>query len=117
MKLGSAAHRQDSLWTVSIDLFSAKMLVWLASVGRDAVLTPEAHLFFFDRYRRLCDLHRARGHILKAARFAQKAEEHFRAADGDGPPYAAAMAMPRPKHFVRTDAVSRFRQDTPDDAA
>jgi hypothetical protein len=55
---------------------------------------------------------------LKAARFAQKAEEHFRAADGDdGPPYAAAMAMPRPKHFVKTDALSRFRQDTPDDAA
>jgi hypothetical protein len=43
--------KKQSLWTLSIDLWSAKMLVWLASVGRDSVvLTPEAHLFFFDRY-------------------------------------------------------------------
>lgn len=107
----------DSLWALSIDLWSAKVLVWFASVGRDAVLTPEAHLFFFDRYRRLADQHRARGHISKAKRLAQKADEHYRAGAGDGPPYAAAMALPRPKRFVRTDAVSRVRLDSPDDAA
>ena len=100
-----------------MDLWSAKVLVWFASVGRDAVLTPEAHLFFFDRYRRLADQHRARGHESKARRLAQKADEHYRGGGGDGPPYAAAMALPRPRRFVRTDAVSRARLDTPDDAA
>jgi hypothetical protein len=33
---------EDSLWKLSIDLWSAKVLVWLASAGRDAVLTSEA---------------------------------------------------------------------------
>ena len=35
----------------------------------------------------------------------------------DGPPYAAAMAMPRPSRFIRTHAVSRNRFPGPDDAA
>jgi hypothetical protein len=69
-------HGNESVWTLSIDLWSAKLLVWFASVGRDALLTPEAHLFFFDRYRRLAHQHRARGHIVKANRLARKAEEH-----------------------------------------
>ena len=107
----------DSLWTLSIDLWSARMLVWLASVGRNAVLTSEAHLFFFDRYRRLADCHQRRGNTTKAKQLAQKAEAHYRAGGGDEPPYAAAMALPRPKRFVTTDAVSRISLDTPDDAA
>jgi hypothetical protein len=39
----------DSFWSLSLDLLSAKALVWVASVGRDADLTPEAHVYFFDR--------------------------------------------------------------------
>jgi hypothetical protein len=109
--------RSDSVWTLSIDLWSAKMLVWLASVGRDTVLTPEAHRFFSDRYRRLAHQHRARGHTAKANRLDHKADEHDRAGGGNGPPYAAAMALPRPRRFVRTDAISHVRLDSPDDAA
>jgi hypothetical protein len=30
---------------LSVDLLSAKALVWIASVGRDAELTPEAHIY------------------------------------------------------------------------
>jgi hypothetical protein len=74
----------ESWWALSVDLLSAKVLVWVASVGRDADLTPEAH---------------------------------YHAGGGDGPPYAAAMAMPRPTRFVRTEAVSRSRFSGPDDAA
>ncbi len=107
----------DSVWTLSIDLWSARMLVWVASVGRNAVLTSEAHLFFADRYRRLADCHRVRGHAMKARGLAQKAEKHYRAAGGDEPPRAAAMALPRPRRFVTTNAVSRITLDTPDDAA
>jgi hypothetical protein len=108
----------DSLWSLSIDLLSAKVLVWVASVGRDAELTPEAHLYFFDRYRRLARYHQTHGRPHRARRAEAKADEH-RPPGGhsDGPPYAAAMAMPRPSRFVRTDAVSRNRFDGPDDAA
>lgn len=108
----------DSQWSLLVDLLSAKVLVWVASVGRDAELTPEAHIYFFDRYRRLAEYHRARGRISKAKRFQAKAEEHYVPGGGlDGPPHAAAMAMPRPTRFIQTDAVSRNRLDGPDDAA
>lgn len=112
------APRTESLLSLSVDLLSAKLLVWIASVGRDAELTPQSHLYFFDRYQRLAEYHRVRGRIAKAARLQAKAEEHYQLGGGDqGPPYAAAMAMPRPRHFLVTDAVSRARLHEPDDAA
>jgi hypothetical protein len=108
----------DSLLSLSVDVLSAKVLVWVASAGRDAELTPEAHIYFFDRYRRLAQYHRVRGRLGRAKRLQAKADAHYEASGGgDGPPYAAAMAMPRPNRFVRTDAVSRNRVDGPDDAA
>jgi hypothetical protein len=106
----------DSLLSLSVDVLSAKVLVWIASVGRDAELTSDAHTYFFDRYSRLAQCYRTRGRMEKARRLQAKADEHYRAGGG-GPPYAAAMAMPRPSRFVTTDAVSRRRMDGPDDAA
>jgi hypothetical protein len=105
----------DSALMLSLDLMSAKVLVWMASVGRDAVLTSDAHMYFFDRYHRLAEHHRRRGHFAKARRLEAKAAAHY-VPDGP-PPRAAAMAMPRPRQFVRTDAVSRINLDGPDDAA
>lgn len=108
----------NSWFSLSADLLTARALVWLATAGRDAELTPEAHLYFFDRYTRLARYHLARGRIERAARFQARADEHYiGSGGGDGPPYAAAMAMPRPRRFIRTDAVSRTRIDRPDDAA
>jgi hypothetical protein len=108
----------ESLLLLSADLVSAKVLVWFASVGRDAELTPEAHAYFADRYQRLAESHRSRGRLAKAARLQSKAEEHQHAAGGaDGPPYAAAMAMPRPARFIRTHAVGTSHGGRPDDAA
>jgi hypothetical protein len=110
--------RDESLWRLSADLMSARVLVWSASVGRDAELTPEAHAYFADRYQRLAEWHRARGHVVKAARFQGRAEEHHGGTGGtDGPPYAAAMAMPRPARFIRTHAVAATPGSRPDDAA
>jgi hypothetical protein len=40
------------------DLITASVLVWIATAGRDADLTSDAHLFFSDRYQRLADFHR-----------------------------------------------------------
>ncbi len=109
----------DSWLWLSADVLSARVLVWVASVGRNAELTPEAHSFFFDRYQRLAQYHRVRGRVGQAQRLQAKADEHYHTAGGggDGPPYAAAMAMPRPARFIRTDAVSGHRPSDYDDAA
>ena len=107
----------DSYGPLLIDLFTAKALVWIASVGRDHDLTVDAHRFFFDRYHRLAVYHRAHGRIRKAEHLQRTAERHRQAAGDDGPPYAAAMAMPRPRRFVQMHAVSHTRLDGPDDAA
>lgn len=108
----------ESIWALWIDLASAKALVWLSSIGRDADLTAEAHAYFFDRYERLAECHRRRGRADKAKRYQLIARQHYKAGGfHDGPPYAAAMAMPRPKRFIRTDAVAHHRVDGPDDAA
>jgi hypothetical protein len=107
-----------SLWSLRLDLVSAHLLVWIASVGRDADLRPETHLYLFDRYSRLAELQSRRGRELRARALRAKADEHYRAGGGDGPPYAAAMAMPRPAHWVVTDARSvREIPPPPDDAA
>ena len=87
---------------------------------RDAVLTPEARAYFVDRYRRLADYYRARGRLAKARRLEAKAAaySHLPYVPGDdGPPYAAAMAVPRPRRFVTTNAYSHVKLDSPDDAA
>ena len=107
----------DSFWPLVVDLASAKALVWVASIKGDAELTPDAHLYFSDRYRRLAGCYRAHGRFEKARQLQAKADEHYHAGGGDGPPYAAAMAMPRPRRLVRTDVVSSHRLDGPDDAA
>jgi len=98
------------------DLLSARALVWLATIRTDGELTRDAHLFFFDRYRRLAQWHRAHGKAARARHFEARAEDHYRSAGGDGPPYAAAMGMPRPFHFVQTTAIGGSA-GRPDDAA
>jgi len=96
----------------------ARVLVWVATVGKDADLTPEAHLYFFDRYQRLARYHRKRGRRARAERLQERADDHYRAAGAGPPPYAAAMAMPRPRRWIATEAVSRIGLDGPgDDAA
>jgi hypothetical protein len=107
----------DSRWRLSMDLASAKLLVWVVSVGRNPELTQDAHLYFADRYRRLAHVHRSHHRLAKAERLDQKAKEHLEAAGWDGPPYAAAMAMTRPTRLTVTNAVSHQRLGGPDDAA
>src|SRR6266850_1094732 len=51
----------ESVSGLRLDLMTAKVLVWIASVGRDVDLTREAHIYFFNRYQRLADYHRRRG--------------------------------------------------------
>lgn len=107
----------ESRWALALDLLSARLLVWIARRGRHCELTPEAHQYFFDRYQRLAALYRARGRMARAKAFQARADEHYRPGQDGGPPFAAAMAMPRPRRMIRTDAVSRTHVHGPDDAA
>jgi hypothetical protein len=109
-------EKRDSVTGLRLDLMTAKILVWVAS-RRDLELTPEAHMYFFDRYQRLAKYHQQRGHNARARRLHAKADEHYELGGGDGPPYAAAMGMPRPRCWLATDAVSRHHLKGPDDAA
>jgi hypothetical protein len=126
MMTRTGAHRPDGhdgsddrrrVAGLRLDLIAANMLVWIASVGRDADLTSDAHLFFFDHYQRLADFHRQHGRPARARRLQTRADEHYRLAGGDGPPFAAAIAMPRPARWLSTDAVSRKHREPPDEAA
>jgi hypothetical protein len=111
------AQNKESISGLRFDLLTAKVLVWVASVGRDAEITSDAHIYFFDRYQRLAAHHRGLGHDARARRLQAKADEHYALGGGDGPPYAAAMGMPRPRHWLSTNAVSRSHYRGPDDAA
>ena len=114
---GYRMGKSDSAWELRADLATTKLLIWVATLGREADLTSDTHLYFFDRYQRLADHHRKRGNQQVAARLQAKADEHYRAGGGDGPPYAAAMGMPRPRTWIVTNAVSRGAFRDPDDVA
>jgi hypothetical protein len=110
--------RPDSIARLNVDLATAKILVWFVRAGRAADLTAESHLYFWDRSKRLAECHRRSGNTARARKLERKAEEHFRlGGGGDGPPYAAAMAMPRPRQWVVVHARSRSHIDGPDRAA
>jgi hypothetical protein len=103
----NTAPPTESAWRLRADLTTAKVLIWAASVGRDAALTPETHFYLADRYDRLSHIYRVRGRHAKARRLALLAAEHYHAGGWKGPPFAAAMAMPRPSRWVSVDAVAR----------
>ena len=91
-----------------IDILSIKILVELC--GKNGELL-DSHLFFFDRYSELAELHRRHGRFFKADTLAALAEVHYQAAPGDDddPKDAAAMAMPVPHAPQITNAVSTTR--------
>ena len=107
----------ESIWKLRVDLVSARVLIWAASVGRDAELTPETHFYLANRYDRLSHVYRVRGRHALASRLALRAAEHYRAGGWTGPPYAAAMALPRPRSWVVVNALSHRRAGEPGNVA
>jgi hypothetical protein len=95
-----------------VDIFSMKILVWV--LGRNGELL-DSHLFFYHRYIELADYHWLHRHATKALKLEAIAEAHFQAApdNDDGPPEAAAMALPARPTIVSTNVVSRTRLDKP----
>ena len=69
----------ESAWRLRADLTTAKVLIWAASVGRDASLTPETHFYLANRYDRLSHIYRVRLRHAKARRYLRLAAEHYRA--------------------------------------
>jgi hypothetical protein len=98
----------ESLWMLRADLVTAKVLIWTASLGRRADLTPETHVYLAHLYDRLSHQYRLRARHGQARRFAHLAAQHYRDGGWDGPPFAAALAMPRPIKWVTVDAVSHY---------
>ena len=94
-----------------IDIWSMKLFVRL--LGRHGELL-DSHLFFYVRYSQLAELHERHGRLARGARLDAIAERYFQLApDDDDPPKAAAMALPRPRAWIFTDAVSKTRLPRP----
>jgi hypothetical protein len=104
---------------IVLDIASMKVFVWVLGQLFSWAVDPnggilDSHLFFYDRYSDLAEYHRLKGRIAKADRFTAIAEAYYQAApDDDDEPEAAAMAMPVPRHSIRTNAVSTTRVPKP----
>src|SRR5262245_21187371 len=94
---------------VRYDIGSARALLWLVTAGRSASIRPEAHLYMAERYARLALRYENEGSLKRAARLRRKAERHYRMGEPEGPPPAAALAMPIP----RAPTFSEARGDDP----
>src|SRR5436190_22676489 len=115
--MSTAESPKESPWRLRADLVSARVLLWVAGAGRRGEPTPEVHLYLFHRYWHLADHYAHHGKMRKARRLRAKATAHFERGGGGGPPFAAALAMPRPMRPTFTDAVSKRRLPRGDDAA
>ena len=102
----------DSAWKLRADLASARALLWVAGAGNRGEPTPEVHLYLYDRYWRLAKHHERAGHGRRAAALRRKAELHWSRSGHDGPPYAAALALPWTRPRVLTWAVGRPSEET-----
>jgi hypothetical protein len=97
----------NSVWKLRADLASARALLWVAGAGSRGEPTPEVHLYLYDRYWRLAQHHEHAGHARRAAALRRKAELHYAQSGHDGPPYAAALALPSTRPSVLTSAIGR----------
>jgi len=118
MKSGSTAYSKEGPWGLRGDLIITNAILWVAGAGRVGEPKPEVHLYLYDRYSRLAEHYDHRGNKKKALRLRAKAKAHYNRSGHTGPPFAAAMAMPRPRSPFFTWAVAKDRDSRgPNDAA
>jgi hypothetical protein len=117
LKPGSATHSEDGPWGLRGDLIITNAVLWVTTVRRAAEPKPEVHLYLYDRYSRLAEYYERRGKRKKASRLRAKAHAHYDRSGYTGPPFAAAIAMPRPQSPFFTWAVGKRHRRGPDDAA
>ena len=117
MSQSRVASEAESAWRLRADLLSTRALLWMAGAGRWGDVRPEVHLYLYDRYWRLSVHHERQGRPSRAAVLRAKAEKHYRESGHAGPPFAAALAMPRPNVFRTVEAVGQSPKGSDDDAA
>ena len=118
MSSGSTARSEEGPWGLRSDLIITNALLWVAGAGRVGEPTPEVHLYLYDRYSRLAEHYDRHGNKKKARRLRAKAEAHYNRSGHTGPPFAAAMAMPRRRSPFFTWAVAKTRNSRgPNNAA
>lgn len=99
---------QESALKLRYDLLSARALIWLARRATQSdELTTDARIYMFDRYSRLAQHQRHHGRAAAAERLESQARQYAPHGGEDGPPFAAAMGMSRPRQWVLTDALGR----------
>jgi hypothetical protein len=107
---------QESISKLRIDICVAQLLLVVAKAGKPGEPNSDVCFYLGDRYLRLAEKHQQRGASRKSRRLRAKAEKYL--GPLQGPPYAAAMAMPVPKRPTFTAAIGwRPRKGPPDDAA
>jgi hypothetical protein len=117
MKPGTTARSEDGPWGLRGDLIITNAILWVSTARRVGEPKPEVHLYLYDRYSRLAAHYERRGKREKASRLRAKAEAHYKRSGHTGPPFAAAMAMPRPQSPFFTWAVGKRDHRDPNNAA
>jgi hypothetical protein len=112
-----ARELEEGPWRLRLDVATTRGLLWVAGAREPRDLSPQIHLYLFDRYSRLAWYHEHRGNRQRALRLRARAAEHWRHTDHDGPPFAFALAMPVPRPPLLTWAVAGARGRGRDAAA
>jgi hypothetical protein len=107
---------QESISQLRIDILVAHLLLFVAKAGKPGEPNSDVCFYLGNRYLRLAEKYQRSGASSKSLRLRGKAEKYL--GPLQGPPYAAAMAMPIPRRPTFTAAIGwRTRKGPPDDAA
>jgi hypothetical protein len=101
-----AAAATMSPWRLRCEIVFVTGLARLVFAGQSVQLSPEFHVFLYDRYWRLAKWHEARGRTRRSHVLKTRALSHWEQTDYDGPPFAGALAMPIPMPPIFTWAVA-----------
>jgi hypothetical protein len=102
-----------SPWRLRCEIVFVAGLARLVFIGREVQLSPDFHMFLYDRYWRLAKWHEARGRARRSQALKARALRHWEETGSDGPPFAAALAMPVPLPPIFTWAVAGRQQEAP----
>ncbi len=100
-----------SPWRLRYDIGLVTGLARVVFLGREVQLSPEFHMFLYDRYWRLAKWHEAKGHAKRSRVLKSRALRHWEETGYDRPPPAVALAMPIPMPPIFTWAVAGRERD------
>src|SRR5687768_15374917 len=104
-------------WRIQHDLLWARIFAFLAGPGRDLSDRYELNDELADLYFELAAARRAAGLLKQSVAAERKAQEYAVRGTPPEPRPAAALAMPAPPRYTRTEAYGRPMPSEPDDAS